>query len=80
MGVVGKLTQSGYTYLQMSVQVESASDSVQADTARSHQYFMIPPIALLTAIYWPLLGRREYIKIGWLALMVCDVMIANCTD
>lgn len=36
----------------------------------SHQYFVIPPIVILTAIYWPLLGRREYIKIIWLALMV----------
>ena len=36
----------------------------------SHQYFLFPPIALLTAVYWPLLGRREYIKILWLACMV----------
>lgn len=34
---------------------------------------MIPPIALLGYLYSPLFGRRDGLKILWLALMVCGI-------
>ncbi|WVF71972.1 hypothetical protein IAT40_006782 [Kwoniella sp. CBS 6097] len=34
-----------------------------------HLYLVIPPILLLGAIYGPLIGRREILKILWLGLM-----------
>ncbi|WVQ98941.1 hypothetical protein IAU59_006073 [Kwoniella sp. CBS 9459] len=34
-----------------------------------HLYFVLPPILLLGAIYAPLIGRREVLKVLWLGLM-----------
>ncbi|WWC89764.1 uncharacterized protein L201_004690 [Kwoniella dendrophila CBS 6074] len=34
-----------------------------------HLYFIIPPILLLTLLYFPVLGRREMLKFLWLGFM-----------
>jgi RsiW-degrading membrane proteinase PrsW (M82 family) len=40
-------------------------------------YTVIPPIGLLGYLYSPLFGRRDGLKIVWLALMVSLLSVMN---
>jgi hypothetical protein len=48
------------------------------DRTCSLLYYLVPPIVLLLGLYYPLLGRRDALKLAWVSLMVRSSLGNGC--